>query len=482
MPQPAMSTSMRAVFASVLCLFVVLSSGRAQDRPTGAEVELDHRGWHEGNPAAGTQGFLGEPLSVALQLPSSVTSQLSGRTLLFYFSPSCPHCTAVMPSLVEFSESDSISGLAFLGIATSHTTPEALKDYRQKFKVDFPMQIDTDRAFAISAGLQSTPAAIVVEPTDSGWTAIAGFVPWFEGAEKLLQIQLNPQDPFSGFHANRYMGPTVCAACHRSEANSTSLTHHTIAYATLYSRDRVGEKECVRCHVTGLDEGGFEMGDHHSDFASVSCESCHGPGGPHDGVRLEPKESCEGCHDAQHSIAFAYEKGLPFLDHYKADHMSQTEIRERWSALQSGEAEKPLLAFPDGPTVGQQACKECHATEHARWSNGPHANSEKRFADSDPAVDPECLSCHRTPEAFGVGRTHGPSTTPGVQCESCHGPGGAHVEAPSKTNIVGLGDSCPECVIEEICTNCHTPTWDPEWDLNTRLVVIRNLYAPEEAP
>lgn len=477
-----MSTTMRVAFMSFFCLFVLLSSGIAQDTPAQAEPGVDHRGWLDGAPAAGTESFLSGPLSVPLDLPEAVTEKLSGRTLLFYFSPSCPHCTAVMPSLVSFSESDSLPELDFLGLATSHTTPQSLEQYRQKFEVQFPMQIDNQRAFALSAGLQSTPAAIVVEPRDGGWSAIAGFVPWFKGAEKLLQIQLNPQNPFAGFQANHYMGPTVCATCHRSEANATSLTHHTIAYATLYSRDRVGEEECVQCHVTGLNEGGFEMGDHHSDFASVSCESCHGPGGPHDGVRLEPRESCEGCHDAKHSIAFSYEKGLPFLDHYKADHMSQEEIRERWTALQRGEAEKPLLAFPEGPTVGHQVCKSCHSNEHSRWSSGPHAQSEHRFIGTDSATDPECLTCHRTPEAFGLGVTSGPSDTPGVQCESCHGPGGAHAEAPSKSNIVGLGDSCPECVIEEVCTNCHTPTWDPEWDLNTRLGVIRGLYSPEETP
>lgn len=477
-----MSTGMHGVVSILFGLLLLLSSGLAQDPSAVAEDRVDHRGWHTGVAAAGTQTFLKGPTSVPLQLPETVTQNLTGRTLIFYFSPSCPHCTAVMPSLVEFSESDSISELSFLGIATSRTTPESLEEYRQKFQVGFPMQIDTQRSFALSAGLQSTPAAIVVEPQNGTWTAIAGFVPWFEGAEKLLQIQLNPTDPFSSFHTNRYMGPTVCAACHRSEANSSSLTHHTIAYATLYSRDRVGEQECVQCHVTGLNAGGFEMGDHHSDFASVSCESCHGPGGPHDGVNSDPRESCEGCHDAKHSIAFSYEKGLPFLDHYKADHMSQEEIRERWAALQSGEAEKPLLAFPDGPTIGPEACQSCHPEEHARWSSGPHAQSEVRFTGTHSATDPDCLSCHRTPKAFGLGIAAGPSETPGVQCESCHGPGGEHASAPRSNNIIGLGDSCPECVIEEVCTSCHTPTWDPNWDLGTRLGFIRDLYSADESP
>jgi hypothetical protein len=61
-----------------------------------------------------------------------------------------------------------------------------------------------------------------------------------------------------------------------------------------------------------------------------------------------------------------------------------------------------------------------------------------------------------------------------VGCEACHGAGGEHVKEPTKDNIVGLGESCPECVIEAICTSCHTPAWDPGWELKTRLNSIRH--------
>ena len=62
----------------------------------------------------------------------------------------------------------------------------------------------------------------------------------------------------------------------------------------------------------------------------------------------------------------------------------------------------------------------------------------------------------------------------GVGCEACHGPGGAHVKEPTKDNIVGLGSSCPECVIEAICTSCHTPKWDASWDLQTRMRALQH--------
>ena len=61
----------------------------------------------------------------------------------------------------------------------------------------------------------------------------------------------------------------------------------------------------------------------------------------------------------------------------------------------------------------------------------------------------------------------------GVGCESCHGSGQAHVADPTKDNIVGLGDSCPVCVIEAVCTTCHTKEWDPDWDLDQRLEELK---------
>jgi hypothetical protein len=57
-----------------------------------------------------------------------------------------------------------------------------------------------------------------------------------------------------------------------------------------------------------------------------------------------------------------------------------------------------------------------------------------------------------------------------VGCEACHGPGGAHIAAKGGTdNIEKLGDDCPVCVIEAVCTSCHTSEFDKDWDLDTHL-------------
>jgi len=178
-----------------------------------------------------------------------------------------------------------------------------------------------------------------------------------------------------------------------------------------------------------------------------------------------------GCHDADHSIAFSVEKGLPHIDHSASAGLSDEVLREKILAIRKGEAPKPLLAFPEGPTVGVQACLNCHKKTHSNWKASPHAASMSRL-DAEQQTDPNCVRCHATPRSFG-----GPELTTvesfrvdeSVGCESCHGAGTAHIKDPKKDNIVGLGESCPECVIEAICTSCHTPRWDPGWKLEDRL-------------
>jgi len=91
----------------------------------------------------------------------------------------------------------------------------------------------------------------------------------------------------------------------------------------------------------------------------------------------------------------------------------------------------------------------------------------------------QCFDCHSTgPVALGAGRVIHP-LEPGVQCESCHGPGRLHIEAMRSGNlkrgldlIRNLGRLSAVELVEQ-CGACHRSTelgapvdWEDPW--NTR--------------
>ena len=146
--------------------------------------------------------------------------------------------------------------------------------------------------------------------------------------------------------------------------------------------------------------------------------------------------------------------------------------------------------------VGVAACAQCHdATVHgnatATWRASPHANAFATLAKSTEAAPrecgdlklwvvtmsrgeryglptrateaKECLPCHST--AFGAGPEQLATTfdrTAGVQCESCHGPGSAHVETMSRGGkadaAAGLVAYPDERAIQKRCASCHDGT------------------------
>jgi hypothetical protein len=155
-----------------------------------------------------------------------------------------------------------------------------------------------------------------------------------------------------------------------------------------------------------------------------------------------------------------------------------------------------LPARAQNQYVGAKACAPCHeskesgSAQHA-WRTSGHAAAFRalgthteaqpracgdlslwivevgrgvRYGLPRPAAESkECLPCHTT--AFGAGAPLvAPSFDPrdGVQCESCHGPGGEHVAARSAAHdgkgAGGLRRYGDERAIAAMCGNCHEGT------------------------
>lgn len=100
--------------------------------------------------------------------------------------------------------------------------------------------------------------------------------------------------------------------------------------------------------------------------------------------------------------------------------------------------------------VGAEACRSCHERAFTAWRNHPHGAAYATLVRLDKQYHLECVGCHVTgfgaPGGAGVVRNEGLTD---VGCESCHGPGSAHVEDPDAAG--GIRRDAPAAV----CTTCH---------------------------
>jgi len=430
------------------------------------------RGWTSGGTVAVDSARIisGVDERPVLAFPRALTDRLSGPTVLFYFSPNCPHCQRVAAEVQALSVRLADHRAIVLGVASGSSSPSDLAAFQTAYGVTFDIVVDTDNEIGSAMSIRSTPAAMLVTPKGKGRLEVHDlWYPYYAGWDALIEGRVRG-DVWAAFRPGAYLGNNLCGACHGQEHQAWSLTHHAVAWRTLVDDDKQGDPKCTRCHVTGAGQPGGWDGNAESRLVDVGCEACHGPGGPHDGTTTEATSTCAACHDEDHSIAFSVDKGLPLIDHFSGVGQSEDQLRERKRQLFSGEAPRALLAFPSGKNVGSAACKECHEVEHAWWSSSPHARGMDSLR-TEGSDNPACVRCHATATTSGPApdRMDGYRTPEGVGCESCHGPGEAHVASKSASDIEGLGDDCPVCVIEAVCAGCHTARWSPDWNLDERL-------------
>lgn len=132
--------------------------------------------------------------------------------------------------------------------------------------------------------------------------------------------------------------------------------------------------------------------------------------------------------------------------------------------------------------IGSEKCKNCHeakskgaqystwkATKHAKAFETLGSEESKKLAKEkgidNPQTSEKCLKCHQT--AFGEPAERiaaGFDAKSGIQCESCHGPGGNHMKArmaaADEEEDEGEIATIPDTEIvkvpkEDTCKRCH---------------------------
>lgn len=409
------------------------------------------------------------------------SSELRGHPfVLIFFLYTCPHCHHALASMKE--DLDALpedQRPRLIGVSLSDRAAEVQAELKKLgldfFEVIFDPNDEVRNAYGATGGV---PDIFLIDAEGRVTARVRG---WREERDPPLMrmrlARLGGAPVPMLLHQSGYSGNEFCGVCHESEFETYQLTAHSLAYDTLVKHGAERDPECVSCHVVGLGQtGGFEIGGHTSYLEDVGCESCHGRGGPH----LSPafaKEGyepvCLGCHDPKHSLGFEYKTFLPQISHAANAHFLTLGLEEKRRLLEERARLRSNPLPEDARYVGSEVCGNCHAAEFATWKASPHAASITSLQQKGEAANPACLGCHTT----GMGRPGGFPTGGQVKnhpdlarvgCESCHGPGGAHVAegATRLGSIVSLGDKCDSCVILQICGSCHDDANDPAFEFS----------------
>jgi hypothetical protein len=142
--------------------------------------------------------------------------------------------------------------------------------------------------------------------------------------------------------------------------------------------------------------------------------------------------------------------------------------------------------------VGSLECKRCHGDAYAVWEKTPHARAYESLKNTKKTVienrqyDAECVVCHVTGFGYKTGFTDEKDANfdklKVVGCESCHGPGSAHVDAHIHGNGNAKLDKAMnpwkysprprEQSISATCLRCHDEENDVGWKFKDRWAIV----------
>jgi hypothetical protein len=114
---------------------------------------------------------------------------------------------------------------------------------------------------------------------------------------------------------------------------------------------------------------------------------------------------------------------------------------------------------------GTAACASCHGKASHAWEKSGHAHAFSTLVAAKADADPNCIGCHTVGfgSPTGYRREFGKEKLTNVGCESCHGPGSAHIAARQAGDLdagrmrkLGAGD----------CQKCHHGEFSRPFDWN----------------
>ena len=120
-------------------------------------------------------------------------------------------------------------------------------------------------------------------------------------------------------------------------------------------------------------------------------------------------------------------------------------------------------------TVQTQAGAAKAAPERTRQQAAAEAARQAKQLTATFVGPDTCLGCHEDLGAPLAGTMHGKAAHPrspaaAQGCETCHGPGSAHVEDPSDPTTIKRFEEMPPRAANETCLSCHNKSTHALWE------------------
>lgn len=127
-------------------------------------------------------------------------------------------------------------------------------------------------------------------------------------------------------------------------------------------------------------------------------------------------------------------------------------------------AARKAMMSGESPYAGEKVCESCHAAEHEKWFDTPHAEAFFKLMDVGKSFDPNCIGCH----TVGFEKPGGyldymlTKNLANVQCENCHGAAKAHADSGGVKPVANKGWKP-----EQMCLQCHVQKHSSDFKFET---------------
>ncbi len=123
-------------------------------------------------PAWSLKDLNGEPVG---------SEQLKGKVVVLdFWATWCPPCIKEIPGYTELAQKYGPDGLVIVGVSLDQAGPDAVKTFRERFKVNYPLAMGDETIVAAFGGIEAIPTTFLIdregrirdrkvglEPTDS---------------------------------------------------------------------------------------------------------------------------------------------------------------------------------------------------------------------------------------------------------------------------------------------------------------------------